>query len=156
MNNKISKHFSLYESSIEKVKEMAKEKDASHSAIVELAIASYYKEKEEKYQVVKKMLSDLLDEKVKSIEKTLDRVWVTGNIIDGNTKMLVEFWNHHFFVDDAGIEDEDKVHETLISTEKTKTKALIQAEQLNKDRIKGHRQRKLEWEEKRKHNNVGS
>ncbi|UDK94873.1 hypothetical protein EYB33_00535 (plasmid) [Lysinibacillus sphaericus] len=35
------------------------------------------------------------------LTEDLKRVRVTGNVIDRNTQMLLEFWNHYFIMTDA-------------------------------------------------------
>lgn len=146
MTEKIRRHYTLHQSTILKIEELAKEKATSKSDIVDRSIASYYKEREEKYKEVKQMISDLLDEKLASTNETLKRIWLTGNVIDRHTQMLVEFWNYHFYIEE--FIDETRIHDDLISREDSEAKPIELAEKLIKERINGKRNSKLERLEK--------
>lgn len=141
MSKKLERKYHITQNQLDKIKELSSEKNISYSQVVGLAIDHLYKNKEQEYHLMKNMFSELIDEKLSHLHEVLNKVWVTGNVIDKNTKMEQEFWNHYFLVEEPDV---------LGSTEKYKSEQLIEAEKLIKDRIAHNRQRKLEWEEKRK------
>lgn len=122
---------SLSADTILKLESMANEENVSLSSIVERAVNDYYEKTNIESQEVKEMLSNM--------EKELRRIRIIGNGIDRDTKMLLEFWNHYFVVNEFN---------ELATTEKYKTKELIEAEELISKRIVKDRQRRLDAKSK--------
>ena len=69
------------------------------------------------------MMHKHLNSILEPITEDLKRVRITGNVIDRNTQMMLEFWNHYFIMTDA---------KQLGSTERLKTVPFIQSEELVK------------------------
>src|SRR5699024_9199966 len=132
---------------IEKVQTIADEKHVSQSDAITEAIEHYDAERDEKYVVFKMMVSDLLDEKLATMQEKLQRIQVTGNVVDRDTKILLEFMNHYYLINEF---------KDLITTEKYKTNGMQQAEDLIQKRIHKHRQKKLDYEKRKAQKQQGS
>lgn len=145
MSNKQRKNFMLREETIEKINKLSVNEAKSKSEIVDLAIHHFYKNKEEEHQFFIKTLSELLDEKMKDVMEVLNKIRVTSNVVDRETKMMLEFWNHYFFIHEF---------DAIATTDKVKTDALIEAEHVVKKIISERRQRKIDKDVGRK--NVAS
>lgn len=138
---KIKKTYRLKKDVIKKIEQLAAEEGTSHANAIEIMVYEYFESKDEKLHSLLEAMSNLLDEKLNEMKEDLKRVRVTSNVIDRDTKMMLEFWNHYFVVNDF---------KELATTEKYKTEEFKEAEALIKKRIAHHRQRKLDWEGKRK------
>jgi len=143
MADKKRKNLSLEVDTINKIKALSTDENKSESAMVDKAIERYFMGRDEEHNVLVETLSKIFDEKLKILIEDLKRVKVTGNVIDRDTKMMMEFWNHYFVANEFNM---------FITTEQHKTKEFSEAESLIKKRISENRQRKLDWEEKRKKN----
>src|SRR5690625_2076831 len=143
MADKKRKNLSLEADTIKKIKAMSTDKNKSESAIVDKAIELYFMDRDKEHNFLVETLSQIFDEKLKILIEDLKRVKVTGNVIDRDTKMMMEFWNHYFVANEYNM---------FVTTDQHKTKELSEAESLIKKRISENRQRKLDWEEKRKKN----
>ena len=141
MADKKRKNLSLEVDTIKKIKALSMDENKSESAIVDKAIELYYMDRDKEHNVLIETLSQIFDEKLKVIIDDLKRVKVTGNVIDRDTKMMMEFWNHYFVATEFNM---------FVTTEQHKTKELSVAEALIKKRISENRQRKLDWEERKK------
>jgi len=133
-------HVRLAPEIIEKIKTIAAENHSSQADVITEAIEQYDAERNEKYVVFKNMIADLLDEKLEAMEDKLQRIQVTGNVVDRDTKILLEFMNHYYLMNEF---------KDLITTEKYKTNGMQQAEDLIQKRIHKHRQKKLDYEKRK-------
>lgn len=129
MSVKERKQFSLSEKTVTRIEMIANEKSESYSSVVEKAVEHYYKNMIEEERELEIILKNILEE--------LKILRVIGNIINKDTNIMLEFWNHFFVVNDF---------KQLITTEKYKTKELHEAEQLINDRIIKKRNKKLNRE----------
>jgi len=133
-------HVRLAPNTVERIKTIAAEKHVSQADVITEAIDHYYADRDEKYVVFKNMLSDLMDEKFAAMQDKLHRIQVTGNVVDRDTKILLEFMNHYYLINEF---------KDLITTEKYKTNGMQQAEDLIQKRIHKHRQKKLDYEKRK-------
>lgn len=129
MSVKERKQFSLSEKTVTRIEMIANEKSESYSSVVEKAVEHYYKNMTEEERELEIILKNILEE--------LKTLRVIGNVINKDTNIMLEFWNHFFVVND---------YKQLITTEKYKTKELHEAEQLINDRIIKKRNKKLNRE----------
>lgn len=141
MNHKQIKNLSLRLTTIEKIKVLSDQEGEFESAIVDRAIEAYYKDKEEYYHMMKEMISEVFDEKFSNIDEKMKRIWLTGNVIDRHTKMMMEFWNHYFVVGNFDM---------FASTKQIKSSMLDEAERIVKGDIQAQRKRKLTHDENKK------
>lgn len=130
---KIKKSYRFNKKIITKIEQLAIEKKISHTAAIEYMIGYYFENRSKQQNELIRMILEMKED--------LKRIRVTGNVIDRDTKMMLEFWNHHFVVNDF---------KELATTEKYKTEELKEAETLVKKRIAHNRQRKIDWENKRR------
>ncbi|WP_010529080.1 hypothetical protein [Lentibacillus jeotgali] len=133
-------HVRLVPDIIEKIQTIAAENHSSQADVITEAIEHYDAERNEKYVVFKNMIADLLDEKLEAMEDKLQSIQVTGNVVDRDTKILLEFMNHYYLMNEF---------KDLITTEKYKTNGMQQAEDLIQKRIHKHRQKKLDYEKRK-------
>ncbi|WP_121639557.1 hypothetical protein [Virgibacillus sp. Bac330] len=140
MPEKVPSYYLFTRDTKNKIKQIAEENKCSEVNAITRVIDIYIQQKEEQQSVLLDAVSQLMDEKLGELKESLHRLQVTGNVIDRDTKMILEFWNHYFVVNKF---------QNFISTEKFKTDEVKEAETLIKDRISKHRQRRLEWEQKK-------
>ncbi|WP_156418724.1 hypothetical protein [Lentibacillus amyloliquefaciens] len=140
-------HVRLAPGTIEKIQTIADEKHVSQADAITEAIDHFYADRDEKYVVFKDMISDLMDEKLATMQDKLHRIQVTGNVVDRDTKILLEFMNHYYLINEF---------KDLITTEKYKTNGMQQAEDLIQKRIHKHRQKKLDYEKRKEQKQQGS
>lgn len=138
---KIKKTYRLRKDIIQKIEQLAAEEKCSHGDAIELMVNKYFENKDKKHQALMEDMSNLLDEKLNEMKEDLKRIRITSNVIDRDTKMMLEFWNHYFVVNDF---------KELGTTDKFKTEEFKEAEALIKKRIAHHHQKKLDREMKRK------
>ncbi|GAB3043977.1 hypothetical protein [Virgibacillus ainsalahensis] len=140
-------HVRLSPDTIEKIQTIAAEKHVSQADAITEAIDHYDAERDEKYVVFKNMISDLMDEKLATMQDKLHRIQVTGNVVDRDTKILLEFMNHYYLINEF---------KDLITTEKYKTNGMQQAEDLIQKRIHKYGQKKLDYENRKAQKQQGS
>lgn len=131
---------------IDKIDSVAEENHLSKGGAISLMVDDYYARKAEEHIVIKSIISELLDAKLSPMTEKLNRLQVTGNVIDRDTKIALEFMNHYYLVNDfAG----------LVTTEEHKTKGMKHAEALIQKRIQKQRKKKLDYEREQawKHQN---
>src|SRR5699024_2381808 len=87
--------------------------------------------------LLKQTLSNLLDEKLAFMKEKMNRIQVASNVIDRDTKIILEYLNHYYLVNKL---------QNLITTEELKTNGLEQPEQLVQKRIHKQRKKKLDYE----------
>ena len=116
--------FRLNEETKEKIKLIANHNNTSQGNAIELAINEYLKNKNVENKILKDSISVLLDEKLIEIKDSVNK----------DTKMLIEFWNHYYFVNE---------YETFATTDLIKTNALTEAETVINKRIGKLRQKKI-------------
>ncbi|WP_200411861.1 MULTISPECIES: hypothetical protein [Virgibacillus] len=133
-------YFLLSPATKDKIQTIADEKHLSQADVITETIDHYYAHRDEKYVVFKNIISDLMDEKLAAIQDKLHRIQVTGNVVDRDTKILLEFMNHYYLINEF---------KDLITTEKYKTNGMQQAEDLIQKRIHKHRQKKLDYEKRK-------
>lgn len=133
-------HARLKPAIIEKIQTIAGEENVSQADAITLAVEHYVSEKNEVYAVLKSMMSDLLDKKLESMQEKVNRIQVTGNMIDRDTKTILEFMNHYYLVNEF---------KELITTEDYKTEGLQKAEDLIQKRIQKQRKKKLDDEQRK-------
>lgn len=132
-NNRKSKTFRFTDETIQKIEQVAKEKLCTQTAAIEQIIEYYFENRTKEYNETQSLLQELKED--------VNRVRVTSNVIDRNVRMELEFWNHYFIVNQF---------KGLGTTEKYKAEEVTEAEELVKKRIAHLRQKKLDWESKRK------
>ncbi|QKY71353.1 hypothetical protein [Lentibacillus sp. CBA3610] len=133
-------YFLLSPETKDKIQSIADEKNVSQADVITEAIDHYYADRNEKNVALKNMISDLMDEKLATMQEKLQRIQVTGNVVDRDTKILLEFMNHYYLINEF---------KDLITTEKYKTNGMQQAEELIQKRIHKHRQKKLDYEKRK-------
>ncbi|MBL3729694.1 hypothetical protein JIN86_08770 [Lysinibacillus sp. HST-98] len=141
---KKKKNFWLTDSTILKLEQLANEKNLTLGGVIEHLIETLYAHETSQNQAllaeVEAMMHKHLHSILEPITEDLKRVRITGNVIDRNTQMMLEFWNHYFIITDA---------KQLGSTDRLKTVPFNQAEELIKNRIAHNRQKKIDQETKR-------
>src|SRR5690606_24730053 len=80
-------------------------------------------------------LSNLLDEKLNEMKEVLNKVHLAVNVINKETKMNLEFWNHHHFVNE---------YDLIVTTEDARSKALDTIESVVNKNIEKERIKKLD------------
>src|SRR5699024_6907533 len=103
-------------------------------------VDAYFESREEEHALLKQTLSNLLDEKLGFMKEKMNRIQVASNVIDRDTKIILEFLNHYYLVNKF---------QNLITTEEYKTNGLEQAEQLIQKRIHKQRKRKFDYEQQK-------
>nr|WP_315057136.1 hypothetical protein [uncultured Lysinibacillus sp.] len=144
-NKKQQKNLFLTESTIKKIEQLKKDRKlTSHGAVIEYLVDSYFANESAQNKVLLAEIDAIIVQHVQRVfeplTEDLKRIRVTGNVIDRNTQMMLEFWNHYFIMTDA---------KQLGSTERLKTVPYKQAEELIKNRIAHNRQKKIDQETKR-------
>src|SRR5699024_12816150 len=91
----------------------------------------------EEHTLLKQTLSSLLDEKLSFMKEKMNRIQVVSNVIDRDTKIILEFLNHYYLVNKF---------QNLIITDEYKTNGMEQAEQLIQKRVHTQRNKKLDYE----------
>lgn len=138
-------YYRLSNDTREKIKMIAQEKKMSHAEVIEHMVDKYFENRSEEYKALMKSIEELLnkvlDEKLETLKQDVKQIRVIANVIDRNTQMMLEFWNHYF------IANEFKMFAT---TETYRAEELNIAEQLVKKRIAHNRQRKLDREKRNK------
>ena len=133
-------YFLLSTETKEKIKVTANENHTSQANAIALMVDAYFESREEEYFLFKQTISDLLDEKFDFLKEKMNRIQVASNVIDRDTKIILEFMNHYYLVNKF---------KNLITTEEFKTKGMEQAEELVQKRIHKQRQKKLDYERKK-------
>jgi len=133
----------------ERIKVIAHENHLSQANALSLMVDAYFKNREEENTLLKQTLSNLLDEKLSFMKEKMNRIQVASNVIDRDTKIILEFLNHYYLVNKF---------QNLITTEEFKTNGIEQAEKLIQKRIHKQRKKKLDYERQReiKQNNAES
>lgn len=144
-NKKQQKNLFLTESTIKKIEQLKKDRKlSSHGAVIEYLVDSYFANESSQNQTLLTEIDAIMFQHLQRVfdplTEDLKRVRVTSNVIDRNTQMMLEFWNHYFIMTDA---------KQLGSTDKYKTVPFEEAEGLIKDRIAHNRQKKIDRETKR-------
>lgn len=121
----------------EKIRVIAIENHLSQANAISLMVDAYFERREEEHALLKQTLSNLLDEKLGFMKEKMNRIQVASNVIDRDTKIILEFLNHYYLVNKF---------QNLITTEEFKTNGMEQAEQLIKKRIHKQRKKKLDYE----------
>jgi len=121
----------------EKIKVIANENHLSQANAISLMVDVYFESRKEEHTLLKQTLSSLLDEKLSFMKEKMNRIQVASNVIDRDTKIILEFLNHYYLVNKF---------QNLITTEEYKTNGLEQAEQLIQKRIHKQRKKKLDYE----------
>jgi|SRR5699024_5263120 len=140
-------YFLLSPATKDKIQAIAGEKNVSQADVITEAIDHFYADRDEEYVVLKNMISGLMDEKLAAMQDKLHRIQVTSNVVDRDTKILLEFMNHYYLINEF---------KDLITTEKYKTNGMQQAEDLIQKRIHKHRQKKLDYEKRKAQKQQGS
>ncbi|MFW7188354.1 hypothetical protein [Lysinibacillus sp. BNK-21] len=144
-NKKQQKNLFLTESTIKKIEQLKKDRKlSSHGAVIEYLVDSYFANESSQNQTllteIDAIMLQHLQRLLEPLTEDLKRVRVTSNVIDRNTQMMLEFWNHYFIMTEA---------KQLGSTDRLKTVPFNQAEELIKNRIAHNRQKKIDQETKR-------
>lgn len=143
--NKIKKTYRLAPDTIKKIEQLADEKGMTLGGVIDYLVLQHFEHESTQNQAMLTTIEGVMQQYLQSIfeplTEGLNRVRVTSNVIDRNTQMLLEFWNHYFIMTDA---------KKLGSTQRYKTIPFEEAEALVKERIAHNRQKKLDWEAKRK------
>jgi len=130
----------------EKIKVIANEKHLSQANAIALMVDAYFESREEEHILLKSTLASLLDEKLAFMKEKMNRIQVASNVIDRDTKIILEFLNHYYLVNKF---------QNLITTDEFKTNGMEQAERLVQKRIHKQRKKKLDYErqkEMKQHN----
>lgn len=140
MDKKNGIYVRLQNDTIDKIKTLSKTSGESQSAIVTKAIEQYDKNSSDQYQLFTDIFTKLIEQQTKELKQNIKRLQVTGNVIDRDTQIILEFMNHYYLANDF---------KTLGSTDKYKTEGLLEAEKLINDRIQKQRQKKLDAEKQK-------
>ena len=136
-NNRKTKTFRFTDETIQKIEQVSKEKLCTQTAAIEQMIEYYFENRTKEYNETQSLLLELKED--------VRRVRAASNVIDRHTQMQIEFWNHYFIVNQF---------KGLGTTERYKAEEVTEAEELVKTRIAHLRQKKLDWEGKRKKEKV--
>src|SRR5699024_2124239 len=136
-SKKQGSYFMLSPKIKEKIKVIANENHLSQANAISLMVDAYFESREEEHTLLKHTLSSLLDEKLSFMKEKMNRIQVASNVIDRDTKIILEFLNHYYLVNKF---------QNLITTEEFKTNGMEQAEQLIQKRIHKQRKKKLDYE----------
>lgn len=71
---KIKRTYHLTNDSIDKIEQLAKEKNISYAAAIELMIKHYFEDRSEEHKLLKDTISSLLDEKFLSMTDDLEEI----------------------------------------------------------------------------------
>lgn len=134
-------HVRLQPKTLEKIQTIVDEENTTQADAITLAIDHYFTEREEEQVAIKRMISNVMEEKMNTINEKLRTLQVTGNVIDRDTKIQLEFMNHYYLVNNFN---------KLATTEEYKTKGLQQAEDLIQKRIHKQRKKKLDDEQRKR------
>lgn len=126
-NVKKGSYYRLSNDTKEKIKMLAQEKKMSHADAIEYMVESFFENRSEEHKALMQSIETLIED--------MERMRVIANVIDRNTQMMLEFWNHYF------IANEFKMFAT---TDMYKAEELNIAEQIVKKRIAERRQLKYE------------
>ena len=140
-NVKKGAYFNLNLEALKHLKVLASEMKMSQGEVIEYFIEKNIKGRSEEHKLLKDTISTLFKEELSPVISDLNRIRVASNVIDRNVQMTMEFWNHYFLVNDF---------KALGTIEKIKTGLFREAEVHIQERIAHNRQRKLDWESKRK------
>lgn len=144
----IGKYFRFSEGTCNKLTQLARKKRVTQTELLESLIDDAVNQDEIQKNLIVVETERIVEQKIQEhILPILNRLVVIGNVVDRNGQMMLEFWNHYFVMSQA---------KTLGSTDKYKTVPFEEAEQLIKSRIAHNRQKKLDWEAKRKGSNSQS
>ncbi|MEG0475980.1 MAG: hypothetical protein RR548_09810 [Carnobacterium sp.] len=142
---KVKKTYLLPKDTVTKIEQFSAEKNLTYGGALSYFVDAYYENQSKENQMLLATIDTVLQKSMENMMQPmledLKRIRVTGNVVDRNTQMMLEFWNHYFVMSNA---------KALGSTEKYKTTPLIEAEVLIKQRISHNRQKKIDWEAKRK------
>ncbi|MFD1707548.1 hypothetical protein ACFSCZ_12520 [Siminovitchia sediminis] len=145
---KLKKSYRLTSDTVQKIEQLSFEENTSQANAIEIMVQQFFENREKErvalLEAIEKLVDQKLIENLSGMQEDLKRIRVTGNVIDRNVQMQLEFWNHYFIVNEF---------KELATTEKYKTEELTEAEVVVKNRIAHNRQRKLDWESKRKKDN---
>lgn len=139
---KKQKNLYLRPDTIEKISIIAQEKNFSYDAeVIEYLVGNYFESRSEERQTLLADIDGLLQNRLlEAVVEDLKRLRVIVNVIDRDSKMMMEFWNHYFIMTGA---------KSLGSTEKLISVPFQEAEQLVRERIAHNRQKKLDKEMQR-------
>lgn len=135
---KVKKTYSLTLEAVDKIEQLAKEKNMSYTAALELMIDSYFVDRTEEFHILTESWDGLMSKKMSELDAKLEKIRITSNVIDRHTQMSMEFWNHYFAANQF---------KQLGSTELYRTEELKEAEMIVRNRIAHNRQKKLDWEQ---------
>lgn len=121
----------------QKIKQIAYEEHLSQANAIALMVDTYFESREEEHALLKSTIDSLLDEKLAFMKEKMNRIQVASNVIDRDTKIILEFLNHYYLVNKF---------QHLITTDEFKTNGMEQAEQLVQKRIHKQRKKKLDYE----------
>ncbi|WP_342472402.1 hypothetical protein MHH70_01965 [Metasolibacillus sp. FSL H7-0170] len=133
---------SLRPDTISKISQIARERNLKYDAeVVEYLVTSYFENRTDERQTLLAEIDGLLQNRLlEAVVEDLRRMRVILNVVDRNSKMMMEFWNHYFIMTGA---------KSLGSTEKFISVPIQEAEQLVRERISHNRQKKLDKEMQR-------
>ena len=135
MTEKKRLHVKVNEDIYNSIKNISSEENITQGDVITKAMENYQKESSEQYMMFMDIVSKLIEQKTKEINQNLRRLQITGNVIDRDTQIILEFMNHYYLANDF---------KALGSTDKYKTEGLLEAEKLINDRIQKQRQKKLD------------
>lgn len=127
------KNYYLDESVISYIEQYGKEKNLKPSRALSQIVKEHAKQNNELLEQIKLAVKEV-------VQEDLNRIRAGTNLADRNSRMILEFMNHFFVA---------KKHQELITTEKFKSRAIIEAEQVVKKQIAEARLKKLEREQKK-------
>src|SRR5699024_11794258 len=87
----------------------------SQANAISMMVDTYFESREEEHNLLQQTLSSLLDEKLSFMKEKMNRIQVASNVIDRDTKIILEFLNHYYLVNKF---------QNLITTEEYKTNGL--------------------------------
>src|SRR5699024_12402889 len=118
---KIGRYLMLNTKIKEKIKDIANENHLSQANAIFQMVDAYFQSREEEHTLLKQTIDRLLDEKLSFMKDKMNRIQVASNVIDRDTKIILEFLNHYYLVNKF---------QNLITTDEYKTNGMDQAEQL--------------------------
>src|SRR5699024_4423867 len=91
-------YFMLRPETKEKIKVIANENNHKQENENYMMVYAYFESMKEEYTLLKQTLSNLLDEKLAFMKEKMNRIQVASNVIDRDTKIILEFLNHYYLV----------------------------------------------------------
>lgn len=133
--DKFRRNIYLNEKNDTKLNELASEADMSRSAFVVMAMKQYEKNQGEEYNVIKEIVTDVLNEKIEPLSVILNKVMLANNEIDRQQKINLELLNHLMYIEQRIDVGGQFSHKNLYGTNQHKVTQVQKAEEIVREEI---------------------